>query len=227
MSDPQDGGDSPTGLLSRGLEGHDDAAEPVGPTPTPAQSSPLVAAARRIEQERKRTPPPPAAESPADPDPIASDAHASMDVGPVEDGARRVEFSASRRRQILMDVLILVGVVGCAGLAAIAYQTREGLDLALAGAASGLTLVLCAGRARMRSATVVVEHGTLTITRRSSRSTFDLTNVLLDLEQHGSPGERDWTFVVHRRSLGPITIDRSMVDPARFMEAVRPYRRDV
>ncbi|MDT9595376.1 hypothetical protein RDV89_19990 [Nocardioides zeae] len=139
----------------------------------------------------------------------------------------RVEFGTSRVGQVTTTMLILLGLGLTVGLGYLAYRSRDTADLAFAGVAAAVTLVVWAVRASSPPTRVVIDRGTLVISRGQSQSRFDLTNLQLDVEENGTPGRRDWSFVVHRRSLGPVAVDRSMVEPERFMETVRRYRRDV
>ena len=54
---------------------------------------------------------------------------------------------------------------------------------------------------------------------------FDLTSGRLEIEEVGAPGTRGWKAVVHRQRLDPFVIDSSMVDPQKFSEVLRAYRR--
>lgn len=202
-----------------------------GASPT-AAASPLVAAARRVEEER-------AAAAARDEEAAAEEA-AAEEQGPVARRTRdaasrpteertplRVEFASPRTGQITATLLIVAGLLVTAGMAWVAYDTRDVADAALAGVAAVLTLVVWGVRAGSAPSTVVIDRGILHITRGTSTSSFDLTNVQLDVEEHGTAGQRGWRLQIHRRSLGPVTIDRSMVDPVAFMQAVRRYRRDL
>ncbi|MDF9716544.1 hypothetical protein KK617_10355, partial [Nocardioides sp. ChNu-99] len=139
----------------------------------------------------------------------------------------RVEFTSSRTGQLTASLLILAGLLVTAGLGWVAYDTRATPDIALAGVAAALTLVVWGVRAGSAPSRVAIDRGVLEIHRGAQRSTFDLTNLQLDVEEQGHPRDRTWQFVVHRRSLGPVAVDRRMVDPTAFMAAVRRYRRDV
>jgi len=145
----------------------------------------------------------------------------------VDEAPTTVEFGSSRIGQLTLSLLVLAGIVVTAGLGWAAYDSRATTDIALAGVAGVLTLVVWAVRAGSGSARVTIDRGVLRVQRGSSSFSFDLTNVQLDVEENGTPGRRDWSFVIHRRSLGPVVIDKSLVDPERFMAAVRRYRRDV
>ncbi len=202
-----------------------------GASPT-AAASPLVAAARRVEEERA------AAAAREEEESTAADA--AEEQGPVGRRTRdaasspaeertplRVEFASPRTGQITATLFIVAGLLVTAGMAWVAYDTRDVADAALAGVAAVLTLVVWGVRAGSAPSTVVIDRGVLHITRGTSTSSFDLTNVQLDVEEHGTAGQRGWRLQIHRRSLGPVTIDRSMVDPVAFMQAVRRYRRDL
>lgn len=222
--------------------------EPLSPT---AAASPLVAAARNLEHERAAAteiegaphdraepdvadlydaPAPSAADTPGARTAPAAVGTRTRAAGaaPTGDGVpARVEFSSSRLGQLTMSLLVLVGILVTAGLGYVAYDSRATTDIALAGVAGVLTLVIWAVRAGSGTTRIVVDRGILRIQRGSSSFSFDLTNVQLDVEETAATGARGWSFVIHRRSLGPVVIDRSMVDPERFMTAVRRYRRDV
>lgn len=43
----------------------------------------------------------------------------------------------------------------------------------------------------------------------------------------GNPGERDWKVLFLRRSLAPLTVDSSMVDPEDFTAALRTWRPEL
>ncbi|HEY1133366.1 MAG TPA: hypothetical protein VGE77_02220 [Nocardioides sp.] len=205
------------------------------PSPT-AAASPLVAAARRVDRERAAAARAEQAgpngqteqtEAPVAPEPIGRRTRAESDAPTAPGAPLRIEFASPRTGQITATLLIVAGLLVTAGMAYVAYDTRDSADAALAGVAAVLTLVVWAIRAGSAPTTVVIDRGILHITRGTSTSSFDLTNVQLDLEEHGSPGQRSWRLQIHRRSLGPVTIDRSMVDPQKFMDAVRRYRRDL
>ncbi|MFW6772824.1 hypothetical protein ACOACO_00950 [Nocardioides sp. CPCC 205120] len=216
------------------------SGEPAAVSPT-AAASPLLAAARRLEEQQTAADPEPTVPV-ADPTPArGAGTSAVPDTAPgTPIGARtraagtpeapvpvRVEFTSSRTGQLTASLLILAGLLVTAGLGWVAYDTRAVPDIALAGVAAALTLVVWGARAGSAPSRVAIDRGVLEIHRGAQRSTFDLTNVQLDVEEQGRPRDRDWRFVVHRRSLGPVAVDRRMVDPTAFMAAVRRYRRDV
>jgi hypothetical protein len=53
---------------------------------------------------------------------------------------------------------------------------------------------------------------------------FPLTAVHPPIDVVGRPGERGWKVLIQRRGRGPYVVDRRMVDPVEFTEAIRRFR---
>lgn len=225
---------------AQGIRSHEPAshASPSEETDETATHEPGAAA-----PERHADPAPPAVRrsarrpaaattdpAPASSEPIGSRTRAAAAQGVdtrTDEAPLRVEFASARTGQLTSSLLIVVGLMVTGALAWVAWDSRDVFDIGLAAVAAVLTLVVWGVRAGAQPSKVVVDRGVLTVSRSTSRSTFDLTNLQLDVEERSRPGARDWAFVIHRRSLGPVEIGRGMVDPERFMETVRRYRRDV
>ena len=124
--------------------------------------------------------------------------------------------------------MILVGVaVIAAGVAAQAALT-DGPFTARAAIAAALALLLGWAFARRRTAghEVYLEEGTVHVVSRQSHVRFDLANPNVRLEVMGEPHEREWKVLFLRRSLPPFVVDRKLVDPQAFTDAVREWRPD-
>ncbi|MDP3889970.1 hypothetical protein, partial [Nocardioides sp.] len=104
------------------------------------------------------------------------------------------------------------------------YQQPTTPTMVVAVVLGALLIVVHAVRSSASPAQVSIDRGTLDVVHHHSHHRFDLTNEHIAMETHGEPGERGWRFEVHRRSMAPFRIDRSMVDPEEFMRVVRRYR---
>ena len=93
----------------------------------------------------------------------------------------------------------------------------------LAGAVT-LALVLAVSRSREASHRLWIEEGVLHVDDGVTRQRVDLTSSDTIVEMLGRPGARRWRVLVIRRGGPPLTVDRTMVDPVRFVEALRAYR---
>lgn len=104
----------------------------------------------------------------------------------------------------------------------------EQLDVSVALTVVAAVLLMVAARTSNSPRSVHLdEHGLLEIAFGDTRYAFDLSDPAPELEQVGVPGERGWRIRILRRSMSPVTIDRSLVDPTAFSEAVRQWRPEL
>lgn len=81
-----------------------------------------------------------------------------------------------------------------------------------------------AHRTRVVPVRVDLRDGTVEVERRGDTKHFDLRSDQVRLDVRGAPEDADWRVRFHRRSLDPVDIDASMVDPADFMAHLREHR---
>lgn len=146
---------------------------------------------------------------------------------PPEPAASVVTLHPRRSARRVLGALLLGAVALTALTAYVAHDDPTTASLGVAGAFAALTLVLWAVRASTSTATVVLDHGVLDIHAHGSHHRFDLRSHYAVLSLHGEPGQRRWRAQFERRGLPPYVVDRSMVDPAEFVAAVRRFRPDL
>lgn len=199
-----------------------DSAEPDA-TSARARRSPLLAAAQRIEEQRAAAAAsdPPSGDAALDPE-AATDAQTEE----AESDPDSIEFVSRSTAQIVTTVLVALGVAATVAAAYVAYRSGALIDIVWAIVMAALTIALWAARVGVRPTKVIVGAGRLIVWHRSRRSTIDLLQPGLDVEQHGTPGDRDWSFTV-RRGARPTVVTGSMVEAEEFLAAVRRYRSDI
>lgn len=79
-------------------------------------------------------------------------------------------------------------------------------------------------RTRVEPVTVHVTRGVVFAERGGTTYRFDLRSDSTHVEQRGRVGDNDWQIRFLRRSMDPLVIDATMVDPAEFVERLREYR---
>ncbi len=83
-------------------------------------------------------------------------------------------------------------------------------------------------RARVQPVTVhVTTRGVVVAEQRGTTYRFDLRNVETRVEQRGRVGDADWQIRFLRRSLDPLVIDATMVDPEDLLARLREHRPEL
>lgn len=111
-------------------------------------------------------------------------------------------------------------------LAGLALATGRGTEPAgIAAVLLVVLLALVAVRARRTSAQVTIDdHGVVDIRSGDSHHRFDVYDASTELEIVGVPGQRGWEVRFKRRSLPPVVVTASMVDPEAFSRELRRWR---
>jgi len=134
------------------------------------------------------------------------------------------ELAPRARGRRVAGVLTLLSLAATAAAAYRAWPHPTTLTLGVAGLLALLTVVLAMLRSGAPVTRVSVHAGRLDILRGESRYSFDLTDDQTRIDVVGSPGERRWRVLFHRRSLAPYVIDATMVDPVEFTRILRRHR---
>lgn len=127
----------------------------------------------------------------------------------------------ARRALTAVAGLLAVGV-GIAGYRA--WESHGSTDIGVAG---GLALVLLLAwtlRKHTHGATVSIENGVLRIVQGKSRHLFPLVGTHPPISILGKPGDRGWKVLIQRRGMPPFVVNRRMVEPGAFTEAIRHFR---
>jgi hypothetical protein len=189
---------------------------PVAPEPVPAPPAPAAVAFVRPRPAPVATPAPVAAPAPVV-NPRPEPARAAEEVVDLSRGA-------GRRRFATLTVAATAVATTCA--AYLALRTPGPLALGTAAVLAAVT-VLAASRSGTPAPTVTVRGGELEILRDGSRYRFALLDHHTPVDVLGSPGDRDWRVLFHRRGLAPFVVDASMVDPVAFTDLLRQYRPEL
>lgn len=73
----------------------------------------------------------------------------------------------------------------------------------------------------------VSDGGVVTVVRRGDTHRFDLGSATVRVEVTGHPGDAGWRVRLYRRSLDPVDVDATMVDPEAFLAQLRAHRPDL
>lgn len=135
-----------------------------------------------------------------------------------------VLFSPRRgaRRALTVVAALLAAGTGIAGYRA--WESHGSTDIGVAG---GLALVLLLAwtlRKHTHGATVSIENGVLRIVQGKSRHLFPLVGTHPPISILGKPSDRGWKVLIQRRGMPPFVVNRRMVEPGAFTEAIRHFR---
>ena len=106
-----------------------------------------------------------------------------------------------------------------------AYEERTTLALGIAGTLLVATLAVYGIRASAVPAKLRIHAGQLEVVRGRERDVFDLSSRFTRIEEVGTPGRPGWKVRLGRFGRDPLVIDRSMVNPQTFSEALARHRR--
>lgn len=147
-------------------------------------------------------------------------------VPPVATAPALVLFSPRRGARRILTVLLLVAVAVLAVAGLLAWQARTTTSYAVAGGLAVLAAALRSARGRATGTQVTIENGVLQVVQGSGVHRFPLTGTYPPIDVVGSPGDRGWKVLIHRKSMAPYAVTRSMVDPREFTDAIRRFRPD-
>ena len=94
-------------------------------------------------------------------------------------------------------------------------------------AIAGVLLIYALRASNSASLVEIDTEGVLKVNAGDTSSRFDLTSPNTKIEQTGAPGQRNWRILILRRSMSPVSIDAKMVDPQKFLEALRQWRPEI
>ncbi|MDO9457399.1 MAG: hypothetical protein Q7T52_14990, partial [Nocardioides sp.] len=163
---------------------------------------------------------PPAFQTAAFPAPLTQPA--SPSTAPLPSGS----YVDARSHRV--PVLVATAVAGVSALTVAGLLIGEGMSAVLllplfVMLLAAFVVIFLGGR----STEVRLERGVLNIRLGDLRRTFDLSSDATVIEVRSEPTSSDWSMVFLRRGLGPLEIDRRVVDPVGFTHAVRHWRPDV
>ncbi|MBS45204.1 MAG: hypothetical protein CMH83_18945 [Nocardioides sp.] len=157
-------------------------------------------------------------------EPRARRTRASYDV---EEGAGRttdVEFAPKVLARRVVGLLLLVALVATAACGYLVSLESNVLSIGLLASSGVVVLVLYAARAGSTPMVLAIRSGQLEVRHGKDRDVFDLTSRYTRIEVVGRPGRPGWRVVLGRFGRAPLVIDRSVVDPKAFSDALRRYR---
>ncbi len=130
-----------------------------------------------------------------------------------------------------MPLIAIAAALACAAVVAryaFLDTLRDDIPLNATLSAASFLLLMYALRAIGNTRRVHIDdHGVLKVVLGDYASTFDLTSPSTQIEQEGSPGQRNWRIKILRRSMSPVEIDSKAVDSRTFVEALRQWRPDL
>jgi|SoiMethySBSTD1v2_1073268.scaffolds.fasta_scaffold281819_3 hypothetical protein len=135
-----------------------------------------------------------------------------------------VEFRPRTKAREVVGRLIVACLCGLAVAAYAAFLAPDTLTVGLTAVLLVLTLALWAIRTTSPVTHLAVRSGQLVVTEAGGRQLFDLSGGFSPIEVVGTPGDRSWRVLFHRRGMDPFVVDASIVDPRSFMETLQRYR---
>ena len=134
-----------------------------------------------------------------------------------------VALSAHRSRVPFVAGGLAVVALALTGLA---LATGRGTEpVGVAAVLLTVLLAFVALRARRTASHVTIDdHGVVDIRSGETHHRFDVYDASTDLEMVGVPGQRGWEVRFKRRSLPPVVVTASMVDPEAFSRELRRWR---
>jgi hypothetical protein len=157
-------------------------------------------------------------------EPVVAEAPPARAVAPPAGISTDVEFRPRSKAREVVGRLIVAGLCGLSVATYAAFQAPDTLTLGLAATLLVLTLALWAIRTSSPVTYLAVRSGQLEVTEAGGRQLFDLSGGFSPIEVVGTPGDRGWRVLFHRRGMDPFVVDSSIVDPHTFMDTLRRYR---
>lgn len=194
------------------------------PSSGPAWTPDQVEASREVVEALGIAPA--EAEDAADVGPDDQPAARERAVAPPQPGASTdVVFPPRRGWRRLLGLVLLVLLVATVLAGAWAYEERTTLALGIAGTLLVATLAVYGVRASAVPTKMRIHAGQLEVVRGRERDVFDLSSRFTRIEEIGTPGRPGWKVRLGRFGRDPLVIDRSMVNPHAFSEALDRHRR--
>ncbi len=135
-----------------------------------------------------------------------------------------VEFRSPSSSAVI-TVLLGLGALVAAGIAVYeAYLDQLTTTPGILASAVTLLLVIVVGRSNGSAGRVWLEQGVLHVDEGDSHRRFDLSTPHTKVEMVGQPGDRRWKVLFLRKGMAAYEIDARLVDPAPFVDAIRPWR---
>lgn len=142
------------------------------------------------------------------------------------DPALPYEFAFAPRRtgHRVLALVLAVGILVTIACCWWAFSSRSLTAIGIAAVVGVATAIIWAARAGDVVTRLAMTGSRLTIERAGTRSQFDLADPHTPVSVEGQPGESGWQVTFTRRSMSPVVIDSSMVDPAEFMRVFDTHR---
>lgn len=149
---------------------------------------------------------------------------------PTEEPAFPYEMAFRPRTgaRTLAGALLLAGLAATAYAGWRAYQERTDVAVGIAATLAVVTGIVWAVRAGSSVTRLSLRGSRLEVVRHGTRLVFDLADPQTAVEVVGKPGRRGWKVVFPRRTMDPVVLDASMVDPHELTRAIafhRAYQR--
>jgi hypothetical protein len=180
---------------------------------TPAEPAPTVATA-----------PPPPSPAPAEPAPSPEPEPEPEPEPPAVPEGPDVTFAAPPKGAAVTILLSLAALCAAGTAVYLAYLDRLASLPGLVTAVVTVALAVSINRTGRSTDSIAIRRGVVVIEGRHGSGRFDLTNPDTLVEMVGRPGGSGWKVVFLRKSRPSVTVDRSMVDPVAFVDALRRWR---
>lgn len=135
-----------------------------------------------------------------------------------------IAFRPRTGARTLAGVLLLAGLAATAYAGWRAYQERTDVAVGIAATLAVATGIVWAVRAGSSVTRLSLRGSRLEVVRHGTRLVFDLADPQTAVEVVGTPGRRGWKVVFPRRTMDPVVLDASMVDPHELTRAIAFHR---
>jgi len=171
------------------------------------------------------TPPPRTGTTPGSHSPYASTPEHEEELLAVRSTNAVFKPRTGVRNLITILLVIVAALTVIAAVAAYRDRTNVGYGLLVLFAA--LTLVVWGGRASLSVTELAVIKGQLEMIRNGKFEIIDLASPYTPVLVEGAPGRHRWRVLIERHDQPLLVLDRSIVDPHKFMAVLLRLRPEL